>query len=361
MTTGNAAQDARELGLWVRATPVLSSRRIIDLAERFGTLDAALSAPPQAGLSREECAQIDRDDELLERTLAWLDHPRNHLLTWNDAAYPALLREIPSPPALLHVCGDPEVLSLPQIAIVGSRNPTASGEQNATAFAEHLVRAGFVVTSGLALGIDACAHRGALAAGKTIAVVGTGLDRVYPARHRDLAQSIADAGALVSEFPLGTPPKAEHFPRRNRIISGLGMGVLVVEAAVQSGSLITARLAAEQGREVFAIPGSIHSPLSRGCHALIRQGAKLVETAQDILEELGWLRHFVPHAPTTQTECAEEEASSLLAHVGYDPIDVDTLVERSGLTADVVSSMLLQMELRGLISAFPGGKYQRTS
>jgi DNA processing protein len=300
-----------------------------------------------------------------EQELAWLAEPGSHLLTLGDPRYPALLREIPDPPALLFVRGSVAVLSMPQLAIVGSRNPSRGGSDNARAFAGHLAGAGLAVTSGLALGIDACAHEAVLSAGGvTIAVAATGLDRVYPAAHRELAHAIAEHGALVSEFPLGAPPRREHFPRRNRLISGLSLGVLVVEAALKSGSLITARYAAEQGREVFAIPGSIHSPLSRGCHALIKQGAKLVETATDILEELGALVQFSSEpARAALTAAAPEDAEQvqLLAHMGYDPVDIDTLVAVSGLTAGAVSSMLLHMELRGLVEVRPGGKYQRTS
>ncbi len=304
--------------------------------------------------------------EEFEAEQRWLAQEHNHLLTLRDVAYPALLREIPDPPPLLFVCGDPALLSSPQIAVVGSRNPTPGGCDNAQAFSAHLVQAGLTVTSGLALGIDACAHRAALAAGgRTIAVAGTGLDRVYPARHRDLAHEIARQGALISEFPLGTPPRRENFPRRNRIISGLSLGVLVVEAARESGSLITARLAADQGREVFAIPGSIHSPQSRGCHALIRQGAKLVETAQDLLEELdalaGAAHAAVAHAARAPEAALVPDMRRLLEQLGYDPVDIDTLTARSGLTPDAVSSMLLQMELRGLVACCPGGKYQRVS
>jgi DNA processing protein len=300
-----------------------------------------------------------------EKELAWLAEPDNHLLPLDDPGYPALLREIPDPPVLLFVRGSVVVLSMPQLAIVGSRNPSRGGGDNARAFAAHLAGAGLAITSGLALGIDACAHEAALSAGgATIAVAATGLDRVYPAAHRDLAHRIAGSGALVSEFPLGAPPRREHFPRRNRLISGLSLGVLVVEAALKSGSLITARYAAEQGREVFAIPGSIHSPLSRGCHALIKQGAKLVETASDVVEELGALAQFsrAPAQPVPVAAVAGDAGQvQLLAHMGYDPVDIDTLVAVSGLTAGAVSSMLLHMELRGLVEARPGGKYQRTS
>ncbi len=300
-----------------------------------------------------------------EHEIAWLAEPHHHLITLSDPRYPPLLREIADPPAALYVIGDPAVLSSTQLGIVGSRNPTPGGSETAHAFATYLTLSGLTITSGLAMGVDAAAHRGALVAGgKTIAVAGTGLDRVYPARHRELAHQIAAQGALISEFPLGTPALAFNFPRRNRIISGLSLGVLVVEAALQSGSLITARLAAEQGREVFAIPGSIHNPLARGCHALIRQGAKLVETAADILEELGPIAQL--SVPARQTDGVGNitsglgvEAMTLLECLGFDPTPVDSLIERSGLTPEAVSSMLLVLELQGHVVSAPGGHYNR--
>jgi DNA processing protein len=351
--------------------PGAGHRTRLELLEQFESIENIFSATrPQlektlAGKKESINAILDGVDETtFETELAWLSETSHHLVTWADADYPPLLREIPDPPVVLYVIGDRQSLSRPQFAIVGSRNPTPMGRENAQAFARTLARAGLTITSGLALGIDGAAHRGALeAAGTTIAVAGTGLDRVYPARHRDLAHAVVQHGALVSEFPLGTPPKPENFPVRNRIISGLSLGTLVVEAALQSGSLITARLAAEQGREVFAIPGSIHSPQARGCHALIRQGAKLVETAEDILEELGPLAQLVREARTEEKETTVREISmpmaKLLEHIGYDPVSVDTLIERSGLTADAVSSMLLQMELQGFVMPSPGGKVQR--
>ncbi len=263
--------------------------------------------------------------------------------------------------------GNPAVLATPQLALVGSRNPSAAGRDLAHDFARHLCGAGLTVTSGLALGIDAASHQGALdGEGLTIAVTGTGLDRVYPARHRDLAHRIAQRGALVSEFVPGTPPLAEHFPRRNRIISGLSLGTLVVEAALASCSLITARLAAEQGREVFAIPGSIHNPLARGCHSLIRLGAKLVENVQDILEELG---PMVSDMPYNTVLCSGENSVTgldlddnslkLLDCVDFSPTSIDTLVERSGLTPEQVSSMLLVLELHNIVESASGGCYTR--
>ncbi|HEY0973278.1 MAG TPA: DNA-processing protein DprA [Solimonas sp.] len=308
----------------------------------------------------------------LQRDLAWLSGAQRHVLTLDDPRYPAQLREIPAPPPLLFVQGDPELLALPQIALVGARTATPQGLENAEAFAAELTRRGFVVTSGLALGIDGAAHRGALAAdGYTVAVCATGLDRVYPARHKALAQEIATRGALVSEFPTGVQALAEHFPRRNRLISGLSMGVLVVEAAQQSGSLITARLALEQGREVLAIPGSIHNPMARGCHALIRQGAKLVETVDDILVELGPLLGAHPArraaasasasagAAPTPTPEADERLAGILRAMGDETLTLDELVSRSTYPVAAVQAALMMLELDGRIAPAPGGRYQR--
>ena len=256
---------------------------------------------------------------------------------------------------------------MPQLAIVGSRNPTPGGRETAGAFARHLAGCGLTITSGLARGIDAAGHRGALAGGgATIAVCGTGADRVYPKNHESLADEIAARGALVSEFPLGTPPGRQNFPRRNRIISGLSLGTLVVEAARQSGSLITAHAALDQGREIFAIPGSVHNPLARGCHQLIRDGAKLVETAADILEELKILARLVAENPATEPGHADTSTERdpdyqrLLAAIAHDVVPVDVLVERTGLTADAVSSMLLILELQGEVESAPGGAFIRT-
>ena len=294
----------------------------------------------------------------------WLQQDDHHLLRLGDDGYPELLAGIAGAPERLFVIGDPEVLHLPALAIVGSRNPTKGGAQNAFEFARHLASAGFCIVSGLAQGIDAAAHRGALAAGAaTIAFLGHGIDRVYPAVNRDLAHAIARHGALVSEFPLGTAPNRTLFPQRNRLISGISLGTLVVEAARRSGSLITARLAAEQGREVFAIPGSIHNPLTRGCHQLIRQGAKLVEAADDIVAELAPLAgHLLQAAdepgspPATRSE-ADEEYVKLLEALGHDPVSTDELAARSGLTINQVSSMLLILELEGKIEKLSGGRY----
>ncbi len=315
-------------------------------------------------LHRIDWAAVDAD-------LAWLGGGAGRtILTRRDPAYPALLQELPDAPPLLFLQGSVAALASPQLAMVGSRNPSGVGSETARDFARSLAGVGLTITSGLALGIDAASHRGALdGQGVTIAVMGTGVDRIYPARHRDLAHAIvAGGGALVSEYPPGTPALPGNFPRRNRIISGLSFGTLVVEAASQSGSLITARLAGEQGREVFAIPGSIHNPLARGCHQLLRDGARLVETAQDVLMELApHLRGLIAESPAhdreamggAEVEALDEAYSQLLNHVGDESTPVDVLVERSGLTAEVVSSMLLILELRGHITPVPGG-YSRT-
>lgn len=293
--------------------------------------------------------------EAIQPGLDWLAAPQNHLITWDHPAYPAQLRELPDAPAWLYLKGDPDWLTRPMIAIVGSRNATAQGLRDARAFAQSLSEAGFTVVSGLALGIDAAAHEGGLAGlASSVAVVGTGLDRVYPARNRELAHRLVEGGAIVSEFPVGTPPRPGHFPRRNRLISGLSMGVLVIEAALQSGSLITARLAAEQGREVFAMPGSIHSALSKGCHRLIKQGAKLVESAADILEELGQGLS----APPPQTPPAEA-ADAVLEALSGGPLSLDQLADRLGLTVETLSVRLLAAEMAGQIAILPGGLYQR--
>ena len=364
--------QARLLWLALRRLPGVGTRTQRDLLEQFESIENIFSASrgmlerALAGKNAAIDAILEGPDEAQFRAeLDWLSEPGHHLLVWADPDYPTLLREIPDAPAMLYIAGERGLLSSPQLAIVGSRNPTPMGRENARAFAHSLAGAGMIITSGLALGVDGAAHRGALEAGaKTIAVAGTGLDRVYPARHRDLAHEIVKHGALVSEFPPGTPPLPENFPVRNRIISGLSLGTLVVEAALQSGSLITARLATEQGREVFAIPGSIHSPQARGCHALIRQGAKLVEAARDILEELGPLASVAlqtAHENAAPARLSDAPMNALLEHIGHDPVTIDALIERSGLTPDVVSSMLLQMELNGLVSSCPGGKVQRIS
>ncbi len=296
----------------------------------------------------------------VEVALEWLSQPGNRLLTLGDEAYPAALLEIPDPPVALYVKGDAALLSRPSLAVVGARNATPQGEANAESFSRALSEAGLCIVSGLALGIDAAAHRGGLAGpGSTVAVIGTGADRIYPARNAALARQIAEAGVIVSEFPLGIGPLAHNFPRRNRLIAGLAQGVLVVEAALKSGSLITARLATDCGREVFAIPGSIHSPVARGCHQLIRDGAKLVESAVDILDEL----RLAPREAAPQLDLApvddEGDEAQVIRAMGHDPVDMDALVQRTNLTAEALYAILLALELDGRVSRLPGGRLQR--
>lgn len=297
----------------------------------------------------------DVDPALIDPVVDWLEDSLNHVITVADVEYPQSLLNIPDPPLVLFVKGRLDLLNAPALAVVGSRNASAQGLRNAEAFAQAASESGLSIVSGLAQGIDAAAHIGGMrGCGSSIAVVGTGLDKVYPASNRDLAHSLAHSGVIVSEFPLGTPPLAANFPRRNRIISGLGLGCLVVEASLRSGSLITARLAAEQGKDVFAIPGSIHSPQAKGCHALIKQGAKLVEGVNDILEELG-------HSLQDISVISTSEEHSLLADLGFEPVDAETLAQRSGLTIGELSAILLQLELDGHIASLPGGLYQRIS
>lgn len=365
--------DERRYWLALHRAPGIGALTFRRLLAQFNTardiLGAERSALQACGIKGDSLDYLKRPDwTRVDADLEWLAAPGRHLLTLADDAYPLLLRELPDPPPVLFIEGEPGVLSSIQLAIVGSRNPSAGGRETAYQFAKELASIGVTVTSGLALGIDAASHQGALAGnGLTVAVAGTSLDRVYPAKHKDLAHRIAESGALVSEFPRGTAAHAENFPRRNRVISGLSVGTLVVEAARRSGSLITARHAMDQGREVFAIPGSIHSPLARGCHALIRQGAKLVETVQDILEELGPLAQVVTSSPKLSEDInnvkdeLDAEYKRLLENVGYEPTSVDMLVERTGLTANVVSSMLLILELRGYITSQPGGTYARSA
>lgn len=365
--------DQRAAALALLRMPGIGPKRYRGLIEIFGSAATALRAEPQQlgrlGIPAATIAAWTKPDWAgVEMDLRWLAAAERHLLQLGDAHYPPQLTQIADPPPLLFVQGDLDVLVVPALAMVGSRHPSTVGIRNAHEFAKHLAGYGLTIISGLAVGIDAAAHEGALqGGGLTIAVCGTGLDRIYPSVNTRLAQRIAQAGALISEFPIGTKPLSQNFPRRNRIISGLSAGLLVVEAAPQSGSLISARMAMEQGREVFAIPGSIHNPLARGCHALIRQGAKLVETAADILEELApqlSINATLPEPPPTATEAVAEisdEQSDLLAIMGYEAISVDDMVERSGLTAEAVSSMLLLLELQGLIEASPGGLYNRVT
>jgi DNA processing protein len=369
--------DERSCWLALHHAPGVAARTFDKLLGLFGGAQAILRAAPgglaEAGLADDTIAYLRAPDwAAVDAARRWETEPGHHLLMLPDPGYPPLLREIPDPPPVLFVAGDPRVLSSPQLAIVGSRNASPAGQELAYDFARALVQSGLAITSGLALGIDAAAHRGALSGpGPTVAVAGTGLACVYPARHRALAAEIVAAGALISEFPLATPAMARNFPRRNRIISGLSLGTLVIEAAHRSGSLITARHAMEQGRAVLAVPGSIKNPLSRGCHALIRDGAKLVETLEDVLEELVPMHRAVapPAAthpgqaaasePDRDGEALDEEYRRLMDCLGHDPASIDVLVARSGLTANVVSSMLLILELRGYVRAEAGGIYVR--
>lgn len=329
------------------------------------------------GLPEAAAAAITTPDEArIESDLEWLSRPNHHLLCWDDESYPTLLRRINSPPAALFVDGDPGCLWQPQIAVIGSRNPTAGGLDHAHDFATTLARQGMTITSGLASGIDTAAHTAALDAGAfTIAVNGTGLDQVYPASSRAVADRIRLQGAMISELPLGSPPRRQHFPSRNRIISGLSLAVLVIEAGLNSGTLITARKAAEQGRDVFALPGSLHNPMAKGCHRLIRDGARLVETTADIMQELGPVAAELQMEIRQQLEQAEtgeikvhRQSENLLDDtdyrvlwdvLGYDPKPVDVIIEQSGLSAREVSSMLLMLELNGMVKKQGNGRFVR--
>jgi DNA processing protein len=356
--------DTNEVGCWLRLAmiPGLGNVTLRKLLAEFGAPENVLTARhvELRNFVSADVANLVADGgnvDAANAALAWIGEPGNHVVTLGDADYPQLLLQTADPPPLLFVKGRPELLNRPSLAIVGSRNATAQGKENAEEFARVLSAAGISIVSGLALGIDAAAHRGGLAgAGSSFALVGTGLDVVYPARNKALAHELAAAGALVSEFPLGTPPLANNFPRRNRLISGMSLGCLVVEAALHSGSLITARFANEQGREVFALPGSIHSPLAKGCHALIKQGAKLVDDANDILEELRFTTR--PSAPR-DTPALDSDQSDLLDNLGYEPCDLDTLCKRSGLSAAVAAGLLLKLELQSLVESLPGGRFQR--
>ncbi len=353
-----------DLAAWIRLTlvPGLGGQGLRKLLAAHGLPQHVLSAGRRALAAQVGEDLADRileipDRDLLERTFDWVAQPGHSIITLADSTYPPQLLEIPDPPPLLYVRGNAALLPKRSLAIVGSRNATPQGLANAESLARHFSAAGLPIVSGLALGIDAAAHRGALAGrSSTIAVLGTGIDVDYPPRNAQLAEEIATLGVIVTEFPIGAPPARENFPRRNRIISGLARGVLVVEAAISSGSLITARMAADQGRDVYAVPGSIHSPLAKGCHALIKQGAKLVESADDVLSEFGAIAaHDATPAKPSVTDVP------LLEYMGYDPCNVDTLCERSGLTPDKVSAILLQLELDGQVMSLPGGAYQRVS
>ena len=362
--------DRDELAAWLRLleTPKVGRDSARRLLAAFGSpqavFDASSAARREVAGATPAAALLSEHESLaalLTLTLDWLNaesQQRRALVTLGDPLYPRALLETADPPLLLYAQGRIELLQSAAIAVVGSRNPTPQGADNARAFATHLSRAGLTVISGLALGVDAAAHEGGLAgAASTVAVVGTGLDRVYPRRNLLLAHRIAEQGLMLSEYALGTPPLPPNFPIRNRIIAGLSRGTLVVEAALQSGSLITARLANEAGRDVFAIPGSIHSPQSKGCHALIKQGAKLVDSAQDILEDLK-----LPNAPAALDEAAPARAEDpLLAAIGFDPVTLDALVARTGWPASELNSRLLGLELDGVVARLPGQLFQRVA
>jgi DNA processing protein len=377
--------DSQELQAWLRLTlsPGIGNSTARKLLATFGSAQAVFAQSAatlrQLGSDKQASALLAEPPSLaaqLQTTLDWLQAGDDRrVVTLGDAAYPPELLDIEDPPLMLYMLGTLSQQAQPasktiavKLAIVGSRNPTPQGEANARQFAKAFGSAGICVVSGLALGIDGAAHDGALlGGGDTIAVVGTGLDRVYPKRHLALAHRIARQGMLISEFPLGTPPLTANFPKRNRIISGLSRGTLVVEAALQSGSLITARLAVEQGKEVFAIPGSIHSPQSRGCHALIKQGAKLVELAQDVLEELHLpatgLAENAARAlqwPDGEAEAPEPASEDpLLEALGFDAVSLDALQARTGLDTARLQAQLLELELNGQVARLPGGLFQR--
>jgi DNA processing protein len=356
------------LASWLKlsVTPGLGAATLRKLLSQFGLPENALAAR-RSELARFASAEalraLDSDAvaKAVDHALAWVGQPGNAVVTLADTAYPKLLLEIVDPPAVLYCRGRTDLLNRPALAMVGSRNATAQGNSNAEQFARSFSNAGLTIVSGLAQGIDAAAHRGGLSgAGSTIAVLGTGVDMIYPQANAALGAEIAASGLLLSEFVLGTKALAHNFPRRNRLISGLAQGCLVVEAALASGSLITARAAAEQGREIFAIPGSIHSPLSKGCHELIKTGAKLVESAEDVLSELSAFRRAA-RSPARAAAAAgsNDAAEPLLSYMGYDPADVDSLCARAGLPAERVSAELLRLELEGRVTVLPGGLYQR--
>ncbi len=358
--------------LALAGAPGIGPQTCARLIERFGSPQGVLDAAPEAlrelGLKPPAISALGRPDRAwIDAVLRWATRPDAHLLTLDDPRYPPLLRQIADPPTLLYVRGEPGLLADPQVAIVGSRNPSAAGREITREFARRLAACGLIITSGLATGVDGEAHGAALETGKTIAVLGTGPDRVYPAGHRDLARRIAGQGALVSEFAPGEGPLAHHFPRRNRLIAGLSLGTLVTEAALRSGSLITARQAGEQGREVFAVPGSIRNPLARGCHALIREGAVLVEEPAEVLAALapqlrGQLAALAPvlHGGGADgTAWPDPDYRRLIEALGFDPVAPDELIRCTGLSAAAVSSMLLVLELAGHVSSCPGGRYCR--
>lgn len=370
MTANHAPLDdayiAEQLS-WVKlsAVPTVGNHTFCQLLTVFGLPEQVFNAS-ESQLKQVVSAKTAQhiksfaNDALLETTRQWLSAAQNHLVTIADDQYPQQLLEVSDPPAILYAKGNLSVLKQPCLGIVGGRNATKQGEQNAESFAEALSLAGYCIVSGMALGIDGAAHRGALTgSGKTIAVIGTGLDIVYPAKHRTLAHQIADSGLILSEFPLGTPSMPGNFPKRNRIISGLSQGCLVVEANTNSGSLITAKLAAEQGREVFAIPGSIHAPMAKGCHQLIKQGAKLVENTQDILEELPEVPQVSETSRDEPTSESDVTDNALLQYIDFAPTSLDQMMQLSGLNTQEVTASLMLLVLDNQVEELPGGLYQR--
>ncbi|MDC9715278.1 MAG: DNA-processing protein DprA [Gammaproteobacteria bacterium] len=352
--------------LMLLKAPRIGAQTFYKILKTFETPEevflASKSIRKKSGLfSKEALDFLEKNDtSLVQADLDWADADNCHILTLIDDAYPQQLKTIVDPPPLLYVRGDVACLSKPQLAIVGSRNPSTGGKQNASDFAQSLSNLDIIITSGMASGIDASAHIGALEADKpTIAVCGTGLDRIYPAKHKSLAHQIVSKGALVSEFCIGTSPLANNFPRRNRIISGLSLGTLVVEASIKSGTMITARLAAEQGKEVFAIPGSIHNPLSQGCHQLIKQGAKLVENIEDILDELqlSLPDPALRNNSDTSTKNVDNNPSVLLKYLSYDAMSIDELVEKSNLSPQIITQELLLLELELRVAKVNGSGY----
>jgi len=362
-------QHATPIADWLRLEQAdgVGCRSVHALLSMFGSPGAILRAGPAAlgahvtpAQARAICAPVmPASAALIDTTLAWLTAPDHHLVTFHDPRYPPALAQIPDPPLLLYVSGRLDLLTQPLVAVVGSRNASVQGRLDAESFAAALSGAGLCVVSGLALGIDTAAHEGALrGGGSTIAVVGTGLDRVYPARNRALAHRIAEQGCIVSEYALGTPPLGANFPRRNRIISGLAAGVLVIEAAAQSGSLITAQMAAEQGREVFALPGSIHSALTKGCHRLIREGAQLVETVDEVLTAMR-VSPLVRLPQAAAVAPASDDDAILLDTLGHEPVALDELLSRLALDPCALGARLLALELAGFVTRLPGGRVQR--
>jgi DNA processing protein len=362
----------KELTAWLYLcqTPGLNNQNIRFLLQHFGNAEAIFNSKVIQHLAKEDklfrfvdlCrAQKAKPDikKKIQQALFWKQQKHHHIVTLRCKAYPSLLKEIPDPPLLLYVAGTLEALAEPQIAMVGSRKATPGGRAMAKHLAGDLVSAGYSVCSGLALGIDSESHRGALEKqGISVAVLGSGIDQVYPQANKNLAYELVKKGAIVSEFPLGTAPKPWHFPRRNRIISGLSQGVVIVEAALKSGSLISARYALEQGREVFAVPGSPHNPQAKGCHDLLKNGAKLVENAADIIEELGAfikLEHERQQIHNDSTSCLANDARILLNHIDYETTSVDALIRQTNFNAEQISGLLIELEIEGLIISRQGG------